>query len=119
MKLKADFDQNKRLFGCAIGAWIMPAAIGGDKRVGPFRPPGAAFVSANRMVVLEDSIDHFPCSFNRVLAREERPVALHCVTQKPFVRRFLSRLFVTKVKLSLFSNEFLARKLDADSERDG
>ena len=72
----------------------MPTAVRGDECVSLFRPPCAAFVAANRVMVLQNPIDHLPCGFNRVLAGEERPVAFHGVAQKPFVRRFLSRLFI-------------------------
>ena len=83
-----------RLFGCAIGAWVMPSTIRSDEHISLFRSPGAAFVAANPMMVLENPIDHLPCGFNRVLASEQRPIASHSVAQKPFVRRFLARLFV-------------------------
>ena len=108
MRRERGFAENRRLFGRAIGAWIMPTAVWSDERVSLFRPPGAAFVTENRVMVLEDPIDHLPCGFNRVFASEERPVALHGVAQKPFVRRFLSRLFIGQIKLSLLSDEFLA-----------
>src|ERR1039458_5241609 len=105
-------------FRCAIGAWIMPTAVGGNECVSFFRSPCAAFVTANPRMVLQNSIDHFPCSFNRVLAGEECPVALHCVAQEPFVRRFLSRLLIGQGKLPILSDEFLTCKLDARGESD-
>ncbi len=73
--------ESNRSFVRAIGAWIMPATVRGDKRVSLFRAPGAAFVAANPMMVLEDSIDDFPRRFNRVLAGKQRSVALHGIAQ--------------------------------------
>ncbi len=83
MKLDENTAENKRLFGCAIGARVMPAAICSDKCVSLFRPPSSAFVAGNREMVLEDPIDHLPCGFNCILACEERTVALHGIAQKP------------------------------------
>ena len=94
MKLEEDFAENKRLFGFANGAWIMPTAVCSDERVSLFGPPGAAFVATSRVMVLENSIDYLPCGFNRVLTGEERPVTLHGVAQKAFVRRFLTWLLI-------------------------
>src|SRR5579863_1938497 len=93
-EMKKNFVKAGLLFGCAIGAGIVPAAIRSDERVSLFRAPCAAPVTANPVMVLEDSIHHFPCGFNGVFAGEERPVALHGISQKPFVRRFLARLLI-------------------------
>ena len=96
----------------------MPTAVCGDECVSFFRPPCAAFVTANPGMVLQNPIDHLPCGFNRVFAGEERAVAFHCVAQKPFVRSFLARLLIGQGKLPVLSDEFLTCKLDARSERD-
>ena len=69
-------------------------------------------------MVLQNPVDDFPGGFNSILASEERPIAFHCVAQKPFVRRFLSWLLVGQGKLPLLSDEFLARELDARGESD-
>ena len=93
-KPEEDFAENGRLFGCAIGAWVVPTAVRSDEGVSLFRPPGSALVTANRVMVLENAIDHLPRRFDRVLACEERPIALHGIAQEPFVGRFLSGLFI-------------------------
>jgi hypothetical protein len=87
----------------------MPAAIRGNDRISLFRTPSVSLVRANPVVNFEDRIDHRPSCFNRVLAREECAVAGHGVAQKPFVGRFLSGPFFQQVKLSLLSDEILAR----------
>ena len=84
-KLEEELAENRRLFGCAIGAWIMPSAIPSDQCVSLFRPPRTALVAANPMMVLEDSIHHLPRGFNYILAGEEGPLAFHGVAQEPFV----------------------------------
>jgi hypothetical protein len=70
----------------------MPTTGSGYDRICRFRPPGAALIWADRVMGLEDPIDNRPCGFNRVLACEERPIAMHGIAQEPLVRRFFSRL---------------------------
>ncbi len=74
----------------------MPTTLCRDERISLFGPPGARAYNRtmNRVMVLQHSIDYFPSGFNCILPGKERAVAFHGVTQKPFVRRFLSRLLV-------------------------
>src|ERR1700722_15514228 len=99
-------------------AWIVPTPVCSDQRISLLRSPGPRFVSAHPMMVLENLIDHLPGGFDRIFARKKASIALHRVTQKPLVRRLLSRLFFQKKKLSLLSDIFLPRELDASGERD-
>jgi hypothetical protein len=45
-------------------------------------------------MAFEYPIHRQPCGFKGVFARKERPVSLHGVAQKPFVRRLLVGLFI-------------------------
>ena len=94
----------------------MPTAVCSDDRVSLLRSPTAAFVKVNAVMGLEDRIDHRPRGLNRVFTREERAVTGHGVAEKPLVGRFLSRLYIRKIELSLLSDEILTRKLYAGSE---
>src|ERR1700722_14868103 len=95
----------------------MPAAVAGNQSVGVFRPPGAAFIRANRVMSLQDPIDDCPGSFNGVFASEKRPVPMHGVAQEPLIGRLYSRLLFRKEELPLLSYEFLARQFHTSGER--
>jgi hypothetical protein len=68
---------------------------------------------------LKNWIDHRPGGLNRILAAEERSVAGHGITQKPFVGRLFSTLFVDQVEFSLIADELFACALDASGEGNG
>jgi hypothetical protein len=70
-------------------------------------------------VAIKDRVDHCPGGFNRILTGEERAIASHGISQKPLVRRFLSRLLFNQVELSLVADELLPSALDARGEGDG
>ena len=84
-KAEDDLADNRRLFGCAIGAWIMPTAVRSDEASASFGPHVPRLYGEPAMV-LENPIHHFPCGFHRILAGEQCPIAFHCVPQEPFVR---------------------------------
>jgi hypothetical protein len=91
----------------------MPTTVRRDDRVSLLRPPTAAFVGANAVMILEDRIDNCPRGLNRVFAREKGAVTSHGVAEQPLVGRFVARPNFRKVKLSLLSDEILARELHA------
>ena len=91
----------------------MPTAACRDDRASIFRPPTAAFVNVNAVMVPQDWIDHDPRGLNRVFTREQRAVTGHGVAEKPLVRRFVARPLFRQVKLLLLSDEILACELDA------
>lgn len=93
----------------------MPTAVCRDDGISLLRPPATAFVRTNAVMVLQDRIDDHPRCLNRVFSCKQRTVAGHGVTKKPLVGRFLSRLFIRKIKLSILSDEFLTSKLYAGS----
>ena len=71
------------------------------------------------MVIPEDRVDNRPSGLNRILTREKRAVACHRVAEKPLIGRFLSRLFIKQVQLTLVTDKILTCTLNASGERDG
>src|SRR5664279_5387603 len=94
----------------------MPAAVSSDDRVSVLRPPAVPFVEDSAVMGLENRIDDHPRCLNCIFTRKECAVAGHGVAKKPLVGRFLSRLFIRKIKLSLLSDKILTREFYAGSQ---
>src|SRR5271170_8528702 len=98
------------------GRRVMPAVAFGDNFISFFWSPTAALIRANQMVVLKDSVYHFPCGLNRIFTGEERSIAGHSVAEEPFVGRFRAQEFFEQVEFPLVADEFLPDALDASGE---
>src|SRR5512139_1350686 len=92
---------------------VVPAAARRDERIRRFRPPGAAPVPTDRMMILEDRVERRPGGLDRVLAREERAAPGHRVFQQPLVRSLLARMILEQAEFPLLADELLADLLDA------
>src|SRR6185503_18846779 len=84
----------RRLLLIAAGG-VVPAADVCGQLVGLARAPGAGLVLVDGRHVAEHGVYDAPRSLDRVLAREERRVALHRVAQQTLVgRRVVAGVFM-------------------------
>jgi len=100
--------------GRAFAFGLCQLPFGAIRASGLFRPPGAAFVRANAMMMREHRIDHHPSGFNRVFACEQRRRLPP--SHRPIGARMASprrACCSSMLKLFLLTDEFLARKLHA------
>src|SRR5262245_25260044 len=73
---------------------VVPAALGGQQPINFRRPPGALVILMERGCVPKRRVHDTPGSLNRVLAREERGIAVDGVAQESLIRPHLVRRLV-------------------------
>src|SRR5579875_715558 len=103
--------------GSAV-ARIVPGPVPLDQVGRRGRAPGAGAVGQGRRMVAEHPVDHLPGGLDRVLAREQRRVALERIGEQPLVVELLLGPLLAQEQLPLLAHELLAGPLDAGRERD-
>src|SRR5476649_1650886 len=86
------------------------------------RPPSApatAPIRNHRRMLVEHRIDGGPRRLDRVLAREQRAVAVHRVAEQAFIWRLLIRMLLDQQQLALIADKLLAVAFHARRQRDG
>src|SRR5471032_212215 len=87
---------------------VVPRTMRRDQRVGFLRSPAAAPIGDHRRMLAQHRIDGGPRRLDRVLAREQRAVAVHRVAEQAFIWRLLVRMFLDQAKLVLVADKVLA-----------
>jgi len=97
---------------------VVPAALGGQQPINVRRTPGALVILMERGCVPKHRVNDTPGGLNRVLAREERGIAVDGVAQESLIRPHPVRRLVVGDQLDALPHHEFPRLLGLGTQRD-